>query len=211
MRPQVIIFEGTPAAGATTAARVAIEHLRRHLGEDKVIFTREPGGSPGAEEIRRLLVEGDPNRWSYKTEILLRAAARQDHYEKTIWPALEAGKVVICDGSFIGESVWLEREGVHQDTLIMFEEHVDAQMEAFPHINYHAVILTAPHEVVSKRGLAMGDVPSDHEIDQSAGYFTNAVENYIGSDAHTVIDGGRPLEEVSEAVRRYVGMLFREG
>ena len=55
------------------------------------------GGSPGAEEIRRLVLEGDPDRWSAQTELLLFTAARRDHLERTILPALAAGKVVICD------------------------------------------------------------------------------------------------------------------
>ena len=54
-------------------------------------FTREPGGAPGAEAIRRLLVEGDPARWSAETEILLFNAARRDHLERTIQPALDRG------------------------------------------------------------------------------------------------------------------------
>ncbi len=62
-----------------------------------VVLTREPGGSPGAEEIRSLVLEGDPDRWSAETEILLFTAARRDHLERTILPALAQGKVVICD------------------------------------------------------------------------------------------------------------------
>jgi len=61
------------------------------------VLTREPGGSAGAEEIRRLLVEGDPDRWSPETEILLFTAARRDHLEKTIAPALDAGQIVVTD------------------------------------------------------------------------------------------------------------------
>ena len=60
-------------------------------------MTREPGGSAGAEEIRQLLLTGDPDRWSAETEILLFTAARRDHLEKTIEPALAAGKWVLCD------------------------------------------------------------------------------------------------------------------
>ncbi|WP_374041623.1 dTMP kinase [Ruegeria sp. YS9] len=71
------------------------EHLRAQGHE--VVLTREPGGSAGAEEIRRLVLEGDPDRWSAETEILLFTAARRDHLERTIEPALAAGKVVICD------------------------------------------------------------------------------------------------------------------
>lgn len=62
-----------------------------------VVLTREPGGSAGAEEIRALVLEGDPDRWSAETEILLFTAARRDHLERTIRPALAAGKVVLCD------------------------------------------------------------------------------------------------------------------
>ncbi|MGC9419953.1 MAG: dTMP kinase [Rhodovulum sp.] len=90
-----ITFEGIDGSGKSTQARRLAEHLR--AGGHDVILTREPGGSPGAEEIRRLVLEGEPDRWSAETEILLFTAARRDHLEKTILPALEAGKVVICD------------------------------------------------------------------------------------------------------------------
>ena len=66
-------------------------------GGRDVVLTREPGGSKGAEEIRRLLVEGDPGRWSAETEILLFTAARRDHLERTILPALARGAIVISD------------------------------------------------------------------------------------------------------------------
>lgn len=90
-----ITFEGIDGSGKSTQSRRLAEHLRAR-GHD-VLLTREPGGSPGAEEIRRLLVEGDPDRWSGETEILLFTAARRDHLEKTIRPALRAGRIVISD------------------------------------------------------------------------------------------------------------------
>lgn len=90
-----ITFEGIDGSGKSTQARMLADHLRAQ-GRD-VVLTREPGGSPGAEDIRRLVLEGDPDRWSAETEILLFTAARRDHLEKTIEPALAAGKVVICD------------------------------------------------------------------------------------------------------------------
>jgi dTMP kinase len=68
----------------------------RALGRE-VVETREPGGAPGAEEIRRLLVEGAPDRWSPETEILLFTAARHDHVERVVQPALNCGAVVVCD------------------------------------------------------------------------------------------------------------------
>jgi dTMP kinase len=90
-----LTFEGIDGSGKSTQARRLAEHLSS-LGHD-VVLTREPGGSPGAEEIRRLVLEGDPDRWSAETEILLFTAARRDHLERTILPALAEGKVVICD------------------------------------------------------------------------------------------------------------------
>lgn len=88
-------FEGIDGSGKSTQARRLAETLRAE--GHPVTLTREPGGSPGAEEIRRLVLEGDPDRWSAETEILLFTAARRDHLEKTIRPALARGEIVITD------------------------------------------------------------------------------------------------------------------
>lgn len=88
-------FEGIDGSGKSTQARRLAESLRAE--GHPVTLTREPGGSPGAEEIRRLVLEGDPDRWSAETEILLFTAARRDHLEKTIRPALARGEIVITD------------------------------------------------------------------------------------------------------------------
>jgi len=90
-----ITFEGIDGSGKSSQARLLSEHLEA-LGQN-TLLTREPGGSQGAEEIRRLLVEGDPDRWSPETEILLFTAARRDHLEKTIEPALASGRIVVSD------------------------------------------------------------------------------------------------------------------
>ncbi|RMC32937.1 dTMP kinase [Paracoccus alkanivorans] len=88
-------FEGIDGCGKSTQARLLAEALRAE-GRD-VVLTREPGGSEGAEEIRRLLVEGAGERWSAETECLLFTAARRDHLERVIRPALAGGKIVITD------------------------------------------------------------------------------------------------------------------
>lgn len=90
-----ISFEGIDGSGKSTQARLLAQALR-DIGRE-VVLTREPGGSPGAEEIRALVLQGDPDRWSAETEILLFTAARRDHMERTILPALAAGKIVITD------------------------------------------------------------------------------------------------------------------
>lgn len=90
-----ITFEGIDGSGKSTQAQLLSDALK-NAGES-VIQTREPGGSTGAEIIRSLLVSGDTDRWSAETEILLFTAARRDHLEKTIQPALDKNQIVICD------------------------------------------------------------------------------------------------------------------
>jgi dTMP kinase len=89
-----ISFEGIDGSGKSTQVRALAARLRTRA---KVVETREPGGSPGADAIRALLVEGATGRWSPETEILLFTAARRDHLERTIRPALAEGATVISD------------------------------------------------------------------------------------------------------------------
>ena len=90
-----ISFEGGDGTGKSTQINRLAEKLR--IAGRNVVTTREPGGSPGADAIRALLLEGDPGRWSSLTEALLMYASRADHLERTIIPALANGAVVISD------------------------------------------------------------------------------------------------------------------
>ena len=94
-RGRFITFEGGEGAGKSTQVRILAERLRGAGLE--VVATREPGGSTGAEAIRALLVTGEVDRWSAVSETLLMYAARRDHIERTIRPALERGAWVISD------------------------------------------------------------------------------------------------------------------
>ncbi|MBM3468716.1 MAG: dTMP kinase [Alphaproteobacteria bacterium] len=90
-----ITFEGGEGTGKSTQTALLAEYLS-DLGHE-VVLTREPGGSDGAELIRALLVSGDVERWNPITEVLLLYAARSEHWQKVIEPALVHGKWVICD------------------------------------------------------------------------------------------------------------------
>ncbi len=90
-----VTLEGIDGCGKSTQAKFLAEAFRSH--GKTVVATREPGGSPGAEEIRPLLVEGRKTRWLPETEVLLFTAARFEHFQMVIHPALSAGKVVVCD------------------------------------------------------------------------------------------------------------------
>jgi dTMP kinase len=90
-----ITFEGGEGAGKSTQIELLAAALIR--AGISVRTTREPGGSPGAEEIRRLLVTGPPDRWDAMTEALLHCAARRDHLRGVVLPNLEAGHWVLSD------------------------------------------------------------------------------------------------------------------
>jgi len=92
---KLIVLEGVDGAGKGVQSRMLLSAMKA-AGLD-VILTREPGGSPGAEEIRRLIVEGETNRWDDMTELLLIYAARRSHVMDTIKPALKNGTWVISD------------------------------------------------------------------------------------------------------------------
>lgn len=90
-----VAFEGVDGAGKSAQLAAAVERLRAR-GET-VVATREPGGSTGGEAIRALLVSGDTGRWSPMTELLLFTAARRDHLERVVLPALSRDEVVLTD------------------------------------------------------------------------------------------------------------------
>ncbi len=94
-RGRLITLEGGEGCGKSTQARRLAQALRDR--GHPVLLTREPGGAPGAEAIRALLVEGEPQRWDALTECLLHVAARRDHVERTVGPALERGDWVVSD------------------------------------------------------------------------------------------------------------------
>ncbi|HEY1615672.1 MAG TPA: dTMP kinase [Rhizomicrobium sp.] len=93
--PRFITFEGGEGTGKSTQTKRLAAALSANGIE--VVTTREPGGSPGAEDVRKLVVEGEPGRWDALTETLLMFAARTDHLARTIRPALARGQWVLCD------------------------------------------------------------------------------------------------------------------
>jgi dTMP kinase len=95
MTGKFITFEGGEGTGKSTQARLLASHFEQ--SGMKVLLTREPGGSRGAEDIRELLVKGEPERWSPIAEALLFNAARVEHWRESIEPALKSGSHVVCD------------------------------------------------------------------------------------------------------------------
>ena len=111
-----ISFEGIDGSGKSTQIQKLAEFLK---GRDfDIVITREPGGSKGGEEIRNLLLQGNVDRWSAETEILLFTAARRDHLERIILPALEEGKIVICDRFTDSTRMYQGMRGVNLRNLV---------------------------------------------------------------------------------------------
>lgn len=111
-RGRFITIEGGEGTGKTTL----ISALRERL-PDTTRFTREPGGSEGAEAIRALLVTGDAARWDAMTELLLLNAARRDHVMRVVEPALDTGQDVVCDRYLDSTRAYQGLRGVARCTI----------------------------------------------------------------------------------------------
>lgn len=110
-----ITLEGGEGVGKSTQAKILADRLAE-CGVS-TLLTREPGGSPGAEEIRKLLVTGGTDKWQPITETLLLNAARADHLHKVILPALAAGKWVICD-RYADSTLAYQGQAIDRKTLL---------------------------------------------------------------------------------------------
>lgn len=192
-----VTFEGIDGSGKSTQSRRLADHLRA-AGRD-VILTREPGGSDGAEEIRRLLVEGDPERWSPETEILLFTAARRDHLEKRIEPALADGQIVVCDRFADSTRVY---QGATRGDLRSMVDDVHARMIGRePDLTF--LIDMDPEEAL-RRGLARSS-GEDRFEDFGATFQIKLREGFLAlarasSDRVIVIDGNRDQDAVAADV-----------
>lgn len=145
-----ISFEGGEGAGKSTQIRRLADTLQAS-GHD-VVVTREPGGSPGAEAIRDLLVNGADDRWSPVTESLLMYAARRDHLERLIRPALARGAIVLCDRFADSTRAYQGAGGDAPATLISaLEAHVLGGT-----VPVLTLILDLPAEVGLERAEARG-------------------------------------------------------
>jgi dTMP kinase len=147
-RGRFISLEGGEGVGKSTQARALAAALRGR-GLD-VVETREPGGSAGAEAIRALLLEGGADRWGARAEALLFAAARSDHVYKTILPALEAGKWVLCD-RFVDSSIAYQggADGLGADAIRALHEVGSAGL-----LPDRTLLLTLPEDVAMAREAA---------------------------------------------------------
>ena len=207
-RGRFITIEGGEGAGKSTQIRRLAERLTQAGFE--VVTTREPGGSPGAESIRGLLVTGETDRWSPVAETLLLYAARRDHIERVIEPALERGAIVLCDRFHDSTRAYQGVAGAVDPALIAFlESHVLAGLS--PDLT---LVLDLPVEAGLRRAAARGEGEGRFEA-KGAAFHERLRAAFLEIAARepvrcAVIDAGgdadRVAARIDEAVRERLAL-----
>jgi dTMP kinase len=198
--PRFITFEGIDGSGKSTQARRFAAYLEGRGQE--VILTREPGGSSGAEEIRQLLLTGDPDRWSAETEILLFTAARRDHLEKTIEPALAAGKTVVSDR--FADSTRVYQGATRGDLRGMVDSLHKLVIGREPDLTF---IIDMDPETALRRGLARKS--GEDRFEDFGLAFQETLRHGFLALAHAnpkrcvLIDGNRTEDQIASEIAAY--------
>lgn len=193
-----ITFEGGEGAGKSTQVGLLATALQdRGIA---CVRTREPGGSPGAEDIRALLVHGETGRWDPISELLLHFAARHDHVVKVIEPALADGKWVICD-RFTDSTMAYQGYGQGMDPAVVEELHRTAVGDLWPDTTFVLDIsVTDGLQRTASRG------GEDHRYERMGNEFHVKLREGFLEIARknpgrcTVIDATQPIEAIHREI-----------
>ena len=204
VEPAFVAFEGGEGCGKSTQAAMLGEALRA-AGCD-VLLTREPGGTFGAEAIRTLLLDPPDGDWNLRAEALLFAAARSDHVERAIRPALTSGAWVICD-RFVGSSLAYQgiAGGIDTDNIAWLHEFGSAGL--LPDITF----LIETSEATARARRAERGHPSD-AIEQRDAEFHRRVRTGFRSVADAALsrwvtlDGEQPASQLHDDVLAHLGL-----
>jgi dTMP kinase len=178
-RGRFITLEGGEGVGKSTQAARLADALRAR--GKTVVLTREPGGTPNAEAIRALLMTGDTDRWSARTEALLFAAARADHVERVIRPALERGDWVVCDRFIDSSRAYQGGAGGVSDANIL-DLHAFGSSGLMPD---RTLLLTMPVADGTARAAARDGAGADRFAQKGDGYasaLAAAFDRFTASD-----------------------------
>ncbi|WP_421983096.1 dTMP kinase [Roseibium sp.] len=212
MSGHFITFEGGEGAGKSTQ----IARLKAFLEKNgkSVVVTREPGGSPGAEKIRSLLLSGGAKDQGPRAEAMLFAAARADHVDATIRPALERGDWVLCDRYADSTRVYQGEAGVEQDYLKLLELAAVAGLR--PDMT---LLIDVPPKIglsrVAKRSETDDSGGPDRFEDEAVAVHERRRKMFLQlalDEAYrfTIIDGSRDEDFVEREVRKSVVTTFPE-
>ncbi|HTG82015.1 MAG TPA: dTMP kinase [Geobacteraceae bacterium] len=198
-----ITFEGIEGCGKTTQLRLLADNLRGR--GHRVTVTREPGGCPIADRIRNILLDADNKAMTATTELLLYAAARAQHVAEVIEPALEAGRIVLCD-RFTDATIAYQGDGRGLDSAVIAELNRLATGRIRP---YLTVLVDCPVEVGLAR--AMERINSSHGAREerfeleSLQFHRRVRDGYLKlveqeRERFIVVDGSGSIEETEAAV-----------
>ena len=200
-----ITFEGIDGSGKSTQTKLLAARLQDE-GYD-IILTREPGGSEGAEEIRDLVLQGATDRWSAETEILLFTAARRDHIERTILPAIIHGKIVICDRFADSTRMY---QGISRGDLRALVDQLHLLM--IPYDPDITILIDINPEIGLKRAKARAtaeerfeDFGLDLQQRMRSGFLELAREF---ETRIAVVDGNRDIVELAETIYQRVKLAL---
>ena len=202
-----ISLEGGEGAGKSTQARLLADAL--HARGVEVVTTREPGGTPGAERIRELLLGLDGEGWNARAEALLFAAARSDHVERLIRPSILAGKWVICDRFVDSSRAYQGGGGGLSDDDVMALHRVGSQ-GLLPDLTL--LIQVSPQEVARRLARRDGD-DTDRIGGRDAAYHAKVLQAFeCFADAEPErfarIDGNGAIEETHAQIMSAVSPLL---
>lgn len=202
-----IAFEGGEGTGKSTQARLLVQELEaRGIAS---VLTREPGGTPGAEAIRSLLLDPPGEGWGPRAEALLFAAARADHVARLIRPALEAGKWVICDRFLDSSRAYQGVAGALGDTAVRALHQVGSE-DLLPDL---AIVLAAAPERVSARLAERDGNATDAIGGRNADYHESVVAAFrdfaqIEPQRFALVDGEGAIEDVHTRVMTALAPLL---
>ena len=202
---RLITFEGIDGSGKSTQTKLLATRLQDE-GFD-IILTREPGGSKGAEEIRDLVLQGATDRWSAETEILLFTAARRDHIERTILPALAQGKIVICDRFADSTRMY---QGISRGNLRALVDQLHHLM--IPYDPDITILIDMDTEIGLKRAKARATSEErfeDFGLDLQKRMRSGFLELAREFDTRiAVVDGNRDIPELAKIIYQRVKLAF---
>lgn len=205
MRGLLVTIEGPEGAGKTTQRELMAAHLREAGVE--VVLTREPGGTPMAERIREVLLTPSDEQMCNKTELMLMFAARAQHLDQVIMPALERGAFVLCD-RFVDSSYAYQHygRGMPLEDLQMLEQYVLKDMPP-----YHTFFLNIPSQTGMARASARGRLDR-FELEGQA-FFSRVVTGFktrAAAEPHrfTTIDADKPVKEVFAQIRPHLQLML---
>ena len=205
----MIVIDGVDGSGKGVQTR-RLHQALLHTGLQSIL-TREPGGSPAAEEIRKLLVEGEPEKWDSMTELLLMYASRKTHLNDIIQPALKQGQWVVCDRfadssrafqGIAGELGIEIVEKVHRLVVGSFEPDL-------------VLILDIPESVALERALSRGG-SEDRFEKKGSGYQARVRQAFlqiatIDPQRYQVIDANQAIDEVTQAIFETINRRYQLG